>query len=73
MMIAVLAAAPATADLVTVTFTADNIVNDSGLCNDSSCLNGYEWSYFGPVPNRDDWRQSDTVVIDLDLEHTVDL
>src|SRR6056297_1699231 len=56
----------AQADLITINFTADNIVGTSGLCNDSSCLGGQEWDSLGSVPNRDDWRKPDSVTVDLD-------
>lgn len=57
--------AQAGATLVTINFTADNVVAPSGLCSDSNCLAGVEWELIGPVPNRENWQAADSVTIDL--------
>lgn len=54
----------ANADLVTVNFTADNMVW-GGLCNDMTCQSGTLWEAFGTVPNLNNWQASDSVTIDL--------
>ena len=55
----------ASAALITINFTADNVLEGSGLCNDMSCLGAIEWSAYGPVSNRNNWSASDSVTIDL--------
>lgn len=60
------AASSAYAMPVTVNMTADNTVASGGLCWDSSCTGGDLWSDFGPMTHSTDWRQSDSVVLDLD-------
>lgn len=51
---------------ITINMTADNIVNNGGLCFDATCTGGSNWSTLGGVANADDWQQSGTVVLDLD-------
>lgn len=52
---------------VTINMTADNIVNNGGLCFDASCVTGAGWSALsGSLPNMSNWTQSDSLTIDLD-------
>jgi len=50
---------------VTLNFTADNVVDAGGLCNDSSCTGGIGWSSLGPVANLSNWQASDSITVDL--------
>ncbi|HET6629560.1 MAG TPA: PEP-CTERM sorting domain-containing protein [Woeseiaceae bacterium] len=50
---------------ITINMTADNILDDGGLCDDASCRDGTGWAALGGLPNFDDWQQSDTIVLDL--------
>ncbi|HHI94022.1 MAG TPA: PEP-CTERM sorting domain-containing protein [Gammaproteobacteria bacterium] len=54
---------------VTINMTADNIASVGGLCADASCRSGTGWNALngGPLGNsRRDWRQSDSLTVDLD-------
>jgi len=55
----------ATAVPVTVNMTGDNIISSGGLCDDSNCLDGIGWSELGPIPNFENWTQSDSITFDL--------
>lgn len=52
---------------VTINMTADNIVNDGGLCIDASCQYGTGWSALngGALTNGSNWKNSDSLVINL--------
>jgi len=58
-------AAAAHAIPVTVNMTADNVISSGGLCDTATCQNGTAWASLGTVPNAGDWRQADSVVLDL--------
>lgn len=60
-------AASAQAVPVTVNMTADNSIASGGLCFDAGCTGGTVWPALGPMPNAADWRQADSVVLDLGL------
>lgn len=51
---------------VTINMTADNAIDFGGYCFDSTCTAGTTWYVLGSMPNAADWRQIDTIVIDLE-------
>ena len=55
--------ASAMADLVTITYTADNILTVAGVCVDPSCTAPSQ--IFPAGANADDWRFADTTTLDL--------
>jgi len=53
---------------ITVNMTADNILDNGGLCYDSTCTDGTTWSTLNgglALANANDWTKSDSVTIDL--------
>jgi PEP-CTERM motif-containing protein len=67
MALAVGLAAPVFAIPVTINMTADNIVDNGGLCFTAACTGGTNWTTLagGALPNLGDWTQSDSFTIDL--------
>lgn len=63
--ICILALGPASAmaELVTITYTADNILSVAGVCADPSCSAPSQ--LLPPGANDDNWRFADTTILDL--------
>lgn len=52
---------------VTVSMTADNIINGGGLCFDSSCTDGTGWNGIGSMSNANNWPTADALTLELDV------
>ena len=52
---------------VTINMTADNVVIGGGLCSDVNCTTVSTWGVLngGPLANVGNWKQSDSLVLDL--------